>query len=208
MIEDAYQTLAEEAQAELKVKGSRFLGFAAPAADKTAAEAYIGGLRKRFFDATHHCFAYRCGSGSDACSRFSDDGEPSGTAGKPILQVITGRSFTDVIVVVVRYFGGTKLGTGGLARAYAEAAALVLDQTLPVTRYLCQQLDLQFSYEQLSHVMPSLERHHADIVVPDYGAAVHLVVRVRLGEMASLQRELVDKTHGQIVMALPTTEEE
>ncbi len=202
MIKDSYQTIANSAQAELKVKGSRFLGFAAPAVDKIAAESYVDGLRKQFFDATHHCYAYRCGYQSQEYSRFSDDGEPSGTAGKPILHAIQGHDLTNLVVVIVRYFGGVKLGTGGLARAYADTAALVLEQTPPITQYHCVPLKLKVGYEQLSAVLKLLQRHHAVIVSSDYADCVRIRTSVRAGEIDVLQRELIDATHGHISIFL------
>ena len=124
-MEDTYLTLREGAEAQIKVKGSRFLAEAVPVADEAVAEAALATIRKREYNATHHCTAYRIGPAADLF-RFNDDGEPSGTAGQPILRQIEGRELTNTLVVVTRYYGGTKLGTGGLIRAYGEAASLAL----------------------------------------------------------------------------------
>jgi uncharacterized YigZ family protein len=118
---DTYRTLKEGASATLKVDGSRFLAEAVPVASRDEAEERIAAVRKREHRATHHCTAYRLGPEGDDF-RYDDDGEPSGTAGQPILRRIHARDLTNTLVVVTRYFGGTELGTGGLMQAYGDAA--------------------------------------------------------------------------------------
>jgi len=199
MNKDFYQTIAGAAESALKIKGSRFLGFAAPAAGREEAEATLAALRKRFFDATHHCYAWRLGSGTGENSRFSDDGEPSGTAGKPILQVINGRDLTNLILVVVRYFGGTKLGTGGLVRAYSDAAALTLDQTVIRQVWWTRSLEFQLGYDHLSTVMKLIDRHEGVIEGTEYGVEVRMKVAFRLREAEPFSAAARDMTHGQIV---------
>lgn len=198
MNQDFFQTIAGAAESALKIKGSRFLGFAAPAAEREEAEAFLAGLRKRFFDATHHCYAWRLGSGTGENSRFSDDGEPSGTAGKPILQVISGRDLTNLVIVVVRYFGGTKLGTGGLVRAYSESTALTLEQAGVRRIWLTRSLELVVGYDHLNAVMKLIERHGAAIEESEYGEEVRLKLALRLQEAESFHAEAVEMTHGQI----------
>jgi uncharacterized YigZ family protein len=113
---------AHEGRAEIRERASRFLAFAFPASDAEKAAGEVARLKRQYHDATHVAFAWKIGSGDSAVARFSDAGEPSGTAGKPIAAAIESAGVGDVAVAVVRYFGGTKLGTGGLARAYREAA--------------------------------------------------------------------------------------
>lgn len=120
-----FLTLAAPASAELVEKKSRFIGYAAPVADEAAAQAFLQEIRSRHRDATHNCYAYQAGD-NDQFQRSSDDGEPSGTAGRPILEVIRGRGLKNTAVVVTRYFGGILLGTGGLVRAYSAAAKAAL----------------------------------------------------------------------------------
>lgn len=120
-----FLTLAAPASAELLEKKSRFIGYAAPVADEAAAQAFLQEIRSRHRDATHNCYAYQAGD-NDQFQRSSDDGEPSGTAGRPILEVIRGRGLKNTAVVVTRYFGGILLGTGGLVRAYSAAAKAAL----------------------------------------------------------------------------------
>ena len=116
---DYYLTIQETSGAEIKIKGSRFIGIISPVADKVNAEKILIEIRKEFRNATHNCFAYRINSQE---FRYSDDGEPSGTAGRPILSMIDKYQLQRVVLVVTRYFGGTKLGTGGLIRAYSQSA--------------------------------------------------------------------------------------
>jgi uncharacterized YigZ family protein len=114
---DLVRTIAVDAQIELEVRKSRFIGHAFRVEDEEAARATIQGLRKRYWDANHNCTAWRIGR-DGRVQRSNDDGEPAGTAGTPMLEVLNQRHLTDVLVVVTRYFGGTKLGAGGLIRAY------------------------------------------------------------------------------------------
>ncbi|MCK4857045.1 MAG: YigZ family protein, partial [candidate division Zixibacteria bacterium] len=116
-----------ESQIEIKVKGSRFIGETCLVASVDEAVARLAVVRKREYQATHHCYAYVTGWPDQVGFKYSDDGEPSGTAGRPIYDVITGHALTNLLVVVTRYFGGTKLGTGGLVRAYSEAARAAVE---------------------------------------------------------------------------------
>src|SRR6185436_14281682 len=125
----SYAAPAGESRAEIRDKGSRFLAVIGPAADEAAAKAVLAALQREFADATHHCWAWRLGS--PPRDRSSDAGEPAGTAGVPILKVLRGAGLSDALAVVVRWFGGVKLGKGGLARAYAAAAREAL-KALPV----------------------------------------------------------------------------
>lgn len=198
MSQDSFKTIAGAAEAALKIKGSRFLAFAAPVAERQEAEALLETLRRRFFDATHHCYAWRLGEGTEELSRFSDDGEPAGTAGKPILQALTGRDLTNLILVVVRYFGGTKLGVGGLVHAYSDSAALVLDACTVRTIWRTRSCHLAISYDHLNAVMRLIEKHGAIIAEADYGAEVTLRLELRLQEAEPFRGAVVDATHGTI----------
>ena len=181
-MEDVYLTLRKGGEAEIKVKGSRFLAEALPAADEDAAEAAIAAIRKREYSATHHCTAYRIGPAADLF-RFNDDGEPSGTAGPPILRQIEARDLTNTLVVVTRYYGGTKLGTGGLIRTYGEAASLALDAAPIQQCILRDRLRLRFSYEDTSPAMHSISQFNAEIQETHYSEETEIVVGVRRSEV-------------------------
>ncbi len=133
---DHYRTLAARYELAQKIERSEFLGIAFPIADEEQFLSELQKIEKRFFDATHHCWAFRLRNGEESRARSSDAGEPSGTAGKPILSAIEGAGLYDVAVVVVRWFGGIKLGTGGLSRAYRETATETLRNARPLDRYL------------------------------------------------------------------------
>ncbi|MFQ5605856.1 MAG: YigZ family protein [bacterium] len=143
---DSYFTIKKMVTADLTVKASKFIAHAAPSGNRESAENFIADISHKYHDATHHCFAYQIGVGDQAKFRFSDAGEPSGTAGRPILQVIESKNLTNVVVVVTRYFGGTKLGTGGLIRAYHAAALSALNGAEVVEHVPKTTLELRFPY--------------------------------------------------------------
>ena len=142
---DTYRTLASPGRAELKRSGSRFLAQALPVDTEAAAASRIDAVRTERYQATHHCTAYRL-QPSGTTFRYNDDGEPTGTAGPPILQQIDGRDLTNTLVIVTRYYGGTKLGTGGLVRAYGDAAAAALDAAAATEAVVRTPIAVTFAY--------------------------------------------------------------
>lgn len=178
---DTYRAVAAHAAAEIKRKGSRFIAEAFPAQTAEAAEEQIAAVRRREHKATHHCTAYRAGAEGETF-RYDDDGEPSGTAGPPILSQIDGRGLTNTLVVVTRYYGGTKLGTGGLARAYGGAAAEVLDAAPVKTHVRRVLLRLRFAYDDTSPAMRVLDQFDTEIRAQHYTTDTELVVAVRRSE--------------------------
>lgn len=174
-----FVTPATTLERELEVKKSRFIARAGAVSSREEALAFVDKARADYPDARHHCWAYLLGNPATAASAaMNDDGEPGGTAGKPILNVIQHKGIGDVIVVVSRYFGGIKLGAGGLVRAYAGATQLVLAE-LPLTEHLPQctyRLVLDFPQEQpLRHW---IEQHQANLLSVDYRQQVHARVAV------------------------------
>ena len=169
---DRYLTLAGSADVERKIQRSRFLAFAAHAADAGAAGALVDRLRREHHDARHVCSAWRLGEPEDVAEARHDDGEPSGTGGEPILTAIRGADLSDVVVAVVRYFGGIKLGTGGLGRAYGGAAAAVLAVAPRREVHLGHHWHLAFGYEQQKSLAHLLAAHHGRTVLEDYAAGV------------------------------------
>ncbi len=192
------KTLAAPAHAETRVKDSRFLADAAPAQDRPAAESFVDEVRQRFPDATHHCFAYRIGLGDSAVERSSDAGEPIGTAGRPILQAIKARGLTNVVVVVTRYFGGTKLGTGGLIRAYSAAAFAALDAASVVIHIPRATLEVVVGYEHIGAVQHLIARLDGIIVAEDYGERVSLLLSVPEDQADELVEHLRSMTSGDV----------
>ncbi|HOX84469.1 MAG TPA: YigZ family protein [bacterium] len=197
-----YRTLQSAVSAEQKIKGSRFIARAVPLATREAAEAEIELVRAQNADATHNCYAYRIGMAEKEVTRCSDDGEPSGTAGKPILQAIIARDLTQVLIVVTRYFGGTKLGTGGLIRAYSGVAFAALDQGVLIDYYEPISVLLVYSYEYSQSLFALLHKFDASIIEAEYGGQIRQTVRLRKEKAVAFRQALLDATAGQIVFRL------
>jgi len=165
-MEDTYKTIQQKAEGLYKEKGSKFIAYAYPIKSEDEAKEIVQGLKKEFYDARHHCFAYMLGR-ERLIWRINDDGEPSGTAGKPILGQIDSRKLTNTSIIVVRYFGGTLLGVPGLINAYKTVSALAL-QTIPVIQ---KQIELTYSvhfdYTQVNDVMQVLKQGNCSIIQQD-----------------------------------------
>jgi uncharacterized YigZ family protein len=200
-MEDTYTTIRRRGMAEVKVHGSRFIALAVPGATREEFDPLLESVRKEYFDATHHCYAYRLGTGREAY-RMHDDGEPGGTGGRPILTAIDREGLTDVLVAVTRYFGGTKLGVGGLARAYGEAAAQALRDAGRETRFVMSGLDVIFPHEVTSAVMHCISRIQARIVETAYDEHVRMRVEIRQSAAGELKDRLVEQTGGKAVVNL------
>lgn len=178
-----YLTLARPGQGEYEEKKSRFLGKAVHIESEEEAAAFIAGIRKQYYDARHNCYAWVLGEGSER-KKSSDDGEPSGTAGQPILRVIEGSGCTNVLVIVTRYFGGTLLGTGGLVRAYTQAARAALEDAQKARMCLCRKLAVTVEYGALDRLLYALRRDGIEPQETEYGAKVtlHLIIEEKQGD--------------------------
>lgn len=197
--DDFYFTVDAPLRApELKVKGSRFIAEIAPIQTKNGVEHCLAGIRKEFHDATHHCFAYRLGADA-MLVRAADDGEPSGTAGKPILLVLTARKLTNVVLVVTRYFGGTKLGTGGLARSYAEAAQQAVSMSNVVRIYRTAGMTLEVHYEDVPPMERLVHAFGGLIEESTYLESVTLRVAIRQSKAQEFQRAVMETFQGRVV---------
>lgn len=146
----------------LKEKGSKFIGFAYPAANEEAVKAILTQLREAHPKATHHCYAFRLGSKGEHY-RANDDGEPSGSAGLPIYNQLLGHALTNILLVVVRYYGGTKLGVSGLIKAYKETAKLTLEQAHTITDEMKSTLKIRFPFSQQNSIFTALNKIQAEI---------------------------------------------
>ena len=174
------------------IKRSRFFGDASPAGSADEAMAFVEAIRSRYSDAGHHCFAYRLGAGDDGF-RVSDDGEPGGTAGQPILNHIDGANLRNVVIVVTRYFGGTKLGKGGLIRAYGGTAGEAIAASAIVEVRETQTIVVECSYADQGAIEGIVRAMEAESIQADFGAAVRLSV--------ALPTEVVDAAIDAIVEA-------
>ncbi len=190
-----YKIPANEATAKLTVKGSKFIGHIFHVVTKEEAEAKYNEVKKRFHDATHNCFAYRIDSDT---FRYSDDGEPSGTAGRPILQVLEGQEVYEVLCVVTRYFGGTKLGTGGLIRAYGEAARLALNGVKIIEKIKTRTITVALDYMREKFVYRLLDQMQGRVVDSEYGDEVKMKLELPESKIPLFLKQLEDLTHGQL----------
>lgn len=195
-----FYSIQAETVAELTVKGSKFIAHASPAATKTMAENYVSTITHKFQDATHNCFAYKIGEGDQSLFRFYDAAEPSGTAGRPILQAIEAKKLTNVVVVVTRYFGGTKLGTGGLIRAYHSAALAALQKAVIVKQYSQSTVRLNFSYQHSNAVQQMLHKYRAQIIESDFQERIDFLVKIKALDESAFVNELKDLTGGKITI--------
>ena len=189
MSEDTYLTLAAPAQSRLTEKMSRFLAFVHPASTSDEAKAIIKSYRDKYHDARHVCWAYMLGPARTEW-QLNDNGEPSGTAGKPILGQINSHGLTDVVAVVVRYFGGIKLGTPGLTAAYREATRMALEEARIEERYETVGLRADFSYMDMNGVMKAVKAMNLKVVSQDFDNACSLTVVVRKSQADEARRRL------------------
>ncbi|MEP1555062.1 MAG: YigZ family protein [Paraglaciecola sp.] len=194
----SYQVPAYEWQVELEVKRSKFLTFAANTENRASAEAFIKGLREQHPQASHVCWAYIAGAPNTTIRSMSDDGEPSGTAGMPMLKVLEYSGLGDIAVAVVRYFGGTKLGTGGLQRAYSDAVALVLKDLPTITKVDRTILTLTFDYAHDGGISRLLERYDIKDMVSTYEHRVVVSFAVATSALEMCKSELINITAGNI----------
>ena len=195
---EPYFTAAKPFTADYRVKDSRFIAHLAPAVSKEAAEAFIQKVARQHADATHHCYAYRIGIGDSCLYRADDAGEPAGTAGRPILQALKARNISDSVLVVTRYFGGTKLGIGGLIRAYGGAAFHVLDQA-PLLKIFPKVIrTVAFPYEVTGAVHQILQQYKAHIIKTEFNEQPVLEYSVTKNEDRALADALKNATRGKI----------
>ena len=186
---DAYRSIAAPSDGLFKDNGSRFIAFAYPVETEEQVKERVSALKKEYHDARHHCFAYRLGYQGDVW-RASDDGEPSGSAGRPILGQIDSLGLSDVLVVVVRYFGGIKLGIPGLIRAYKTSTADALSSARIVEKIAGKNFRVRFEYLSMNSVMKVLKEMDLTPGAQDFGENCTLSVRVRLSEEAIFKKKL------------------
>lgn len=196
-MEESYSTLVSPQRHELdKIKGSRFLAIAAPVQDEEGARELLQRTRKEFHDARHHCSAWKVRA-DRGHFRYSDDGEPSGSAGKPILAAIEGRELVDVAVIVVRWFGGTKLGVGGLVRAYGQAAAKALDLAPPRIVVLGRRFTFTHTYEMSGPIQGLLSEFGFTPEEAAYGEVVSFELEIPLPRCAPFLAAYKECTAGR-----------
>ena len=197
---EAYFSIKSEVSAEVVVKASKFIANAFPAGSKDEGEKYIDAISARFKDATHNCFAYKIGIGDQAVFRFSDDGEPSGTAGRPILQAIETKDLTNIALVVTRYFGGTKLGTGGLIRAYNSVALAALNNARIISKYPQVILRVRFPYDYTNAAQHLIKKFGGSILESQFEEQAVYRVQLKASDAIDFNNQLQNASSGKITV--------
>ena len=188
-MEDTYKTIVAPAEASYTEKRSKFLAFALPVRSVEEEKEQLEKYQKEYYDARHVCYAYMLGP-KRTDFRANDNGEPSGTAGKPILGQINSNGLTDVMVVVVRYFGGIKLGTSGLIVAYREATALALAEAEVIEKTVDEEVEVRFEYPFMNDVMRIVKEEEPEIVFQAYDMDCIMRLRIRRSMMPRLKARL------------------
>lgn len=188
-MEDVYKTIKEPAEGLYKEKGSRFIALAYPVENEDEIKTIVACLKEQYYDARHHCFAWRLGV-AKTCFRVNDDGEPSSTAGKPILGQIQSQDLTNILIVVVRYFGGTKLGVSGLINAYREAATDVLRNAVVIEKTVDERLRIRFSYLVMNDIMKIVKEEVPEILERHFELECEMLLSIRQKDMPVLRSRL------------------
>lgn len=186
---DSYKSISTLSAGIYKDSGSKFLSFAYPVENEEEIKTIINSVKKEYFDATHHCYAYRLGLKGEPW-RMNDDGEPSSTAGRPIYGQLLSYNLSDILVVVVRYFGGTKLGVPGLIKAYKTATADALSKASIIDKVVKEQMKISFDYENMNTVMRILKDFSIVPYNQEYDNSCSITVDVRLRDIDSFKKKL------------------
>ena len=167
-MEDTYKTIEVTTTEQFKDRGSRFIGFLFPISSEEDIKKHLAALKKEYYDATHHCYAYTLGHIDNEAIRLNDDGEPSGSAARPIFGQLQSAGLKDVLAVVVRYFGGTKLGVPGLINAYKSTTRLAIEKNTIIEKKIMAHAAIHFPYDKMNVLMTLLKKEGADICGIDY----------------------------------------
>ena len=194
----SYLTPVSYAEYKFGVKGSKFIGWCAPAQDEQTAQQLIKERSRQHHSATHNCWAYRIGNFADPVERASDEGEPSGTAGRPILEQIRKANLIDAVLIVSRWFGGTKLGRGGLIRAYGECAAETIKLLKTVERKPVARIEIECGYEYIGLVERIAARFGGQVEGGDFAENARLNVKIPLRSENEFRRILKEESAGRI----------
>lgn len=198
-MKEAYRTVKRTATDEIVEKRSRFIADVKPVETEEEAVAFLEEIKKKYWDARHHVFAYILEKNN--IQRYSDDGEPAGTAGLPVLDIIKKEGLSNLVVVVTRYFGGILLGTGGLVHAYSKSAKVGIEAAEPVTMTLCSELTVECDYSFLGKIQSEACAKGYDISGTDYAENVKISILVPVSEVSAFEADMVDKTNGRVSIA-------
>jgi uncharacterized YigZ family protein len=189
LFSDEYKTIAEPSQGSFRDKGSKFLAFAFPAVSEQEVKQHLEALRKQYYDATHHCYAYVLGFDKSAY-RFNDDGEPSGTAGRPIYGQLLSADLTNTLMVVVRYYGGTNLGVPGLIHAYKTAALEAINHATILNKIVKETYEIEYPYEAMNDVMKIIKDEILEVINNEFGMKCVIRLAIRHSDAARVSGKL------------------
>ncbi|MCY4246257.1 MAG: YigZ family protein, partial [Chloroflexi bacterium] len=189
---------AQTIRSELVIRRSRFLTTIAPVATVACARDFLAGVRAEMPEASHHVYGFRVGFGKTVTEGMSDDGEPTGTAGPPTLAVLRGSGIGDIALVTTRYFGGAKLGTGGLVRAYTEAAQLALEELATELKVERRAVGIELPYSLYTIVLRMIAAHHGNVEDEVFDGQALLVARFTLDDLQRFTAELRERSAGQV----------
>ncbi|MCF6277467.1 MAG: YigZ family protein [Anaerolineales bacterium] len=193
-----YPVPAREIRRELVVQGSRFIATLVPVSSLQEARAFLARMRAEFSDATHNVPAWLIGGGNSVLAHAADDGEPAGTAGRPALAVLQGSGLGDVAVVITRYFGGTKLGTGGLVRAYTRAVQAVVADVPRAQKLLAHTALLALPYNLLEQIRLLAGKYHGEVLAEDFAAEITMRLRFACAEYEGFVEALQEVSSGRL----------
>jgi len=178
LFSDEYKTIAKSSEGSFREKGSKFLAFAIPVSNEQEVKQHLEALRRKYYDATHHCYAYVLGFDKSAY-RVNDDGEPSGTAGRPIYGQLLSADLTNTLIVVIRYYGGTNLGVPGLINAYKTAALEAISNATIITKIVKEIHEIEYPYEGMNDVMKIIKDETLEVINNEFGmkCVVRLAIR-------------------------------
>ncbi len=203
----AYPVPAKEIRREIVIGGSRFIATLAPAFSVDEAKAFVARMKSEFDDASHNVPAFLIGGGNSVTAHASDDGEPSGTAGRPALAVLRGSELGDIVLVVTRYFGGTKLGTGGLVRAYTQAAQAVVSDVPRAEKVKAHTVMLAAPYSLLERIRLLAAEHEGEILDEDFAADVTMTIRFKVEKLNSFEEAISELSAGKLAIEIMETSE-
>lgn len=196
IMSNSYKTIKTESSDEFVEKRSRFIGYSKPVKTEAEAVEFINRIKKEHFDARHNCYAYALREGN--IKRYSDDGEPQGTAGVPMLEILNKNEVVDAVVVVTRYFGGVLLGTGGLARAYSKGAKIALEASGIITMSVCSMCELSCTYNQYGKLNTLIMNCGGAVDDTDFADNVRLSFHISSEDVERLKKEILDATSGEV----------
>jgi len=197
---NVYKSVKSQAQAEYIEKKSRFIAYVKPVSEETEAIAFINEIKSKHWDARHNVYAYRIGSDGAMAQRYSDDGEPQGTAGIPVLDVILKNSLTNMVIVVTRYFGGILLGAAGLVRAYGKSASMGIEEAGIIQNILCDRFSVKIDYTYLSKMQRELPNIDCKIKEITYDDKVNMFILVPKEKEHIFQKSIIEFTNADVLV--------